>query len=112
VEQQLGLFEGSRGPSPVSKGPRPRVRRHRPRAGELGVALASPQADIVDRVLEDLAGEDAMRGHALPVRVEDVLYLPRDLDVVGALIDRHRRAQEIIANLGKADIQMLHQGVG
>lgn len=88
MERQHVLFGG---PGPEDA---PRVergtdgRRHRPRAGELGVALTSTQLELVDWALGAMEGDERLAGRRLPVRVGRVLHLPRDVEVVGVLMDQ------------------------
>jgi hypothetical protein len=88
LDRQLPLFGEPRRDAPVRRaGGRPRFRRHQPKAGEVGVPLTEVQRDLVDWALDALAADEALLGHAIPVRVDEVLHLPRDLEVVGALMD-------------------------
>jgi hypothetical protein len=87
VDHQFDLF----GEEPERPAARRRdagkVRRHVPGAGERGIPLTDPQAAIVDWVVERMADREDLRGHAIPVRVDAVLYLPRDMEVVADVMD-------------------------
>ena len=84
MDHQLDLF-GDEAPRSA-----PRAadrRRYRPAPGELGIPLTAVQVEIVDRVLADLAALESANARLLPVRVGEVLHLPRDMEIVADLMD-------------------------
>ncbi len=87
MERQFDLF-GDRDERPVSdRRDEGEVRRHEPAAGEHGIPLTDPQPEIVDWLLERMAAAEDRGDRAIPVRVGNVLFVPRKLESVADIMD-------------------------
>ena len=85
MDQQFNLFDEE--PARPARPPRGPDRTHKPGPGELGIPLTSVQTEIVDRALGIFIEMESADRHALPVRVGQVLHLPREMEVVADLMD-------------------------